>query len=1205
MSENPDVRAVAEKLVTNLNEVLGGQLVCKDYSDSFEEFWAAPSGGCNDPSNDNGSKSETRAQTGGVPTISEMLADTSRQKALVIVWSQMPDPKPASDASLLQHLTPLDWALVTSQRLLAAGNPPRFSIHIVDLTCLAWEDCFAIRMRHQLLFEMPWVRLYAPLVPEEVSNVRRLRAGYRPLIAETGGLLKFSNLPDGQPVSDLADMPTIDKFQGVAKIIRALEQLGATWRGTIVRSDDHHDINNIIGAYVLGEMLFDSASGKQVAGLLPIQRALLRRFFWSSDSNERQSIDYPVPEVPTDSPIRILAVDDQLGNGWDRVLLKLVGANSTDVAETCLSTSAFQKIGTRGNRTLNVFGTLSAEPLIERLKQANFKKRDYLFDYLRTDSGDKIPEVIVLDLRLASTSDANAQKQQLEHILSLVEIAKGITDCKTLAWQGISKDEFAAIETWCGPLKASAGSTEAEVNALTLLPRLLALATPLTPIILFSSTGRAEIKAKLQPYRNVLVEFEKPRCFGEPETILARLNVFLDQFALSMKFGEVRRALIWLTNVSATVRRGNHPAQLKKEISDNIGRVEIFIDESGRPAEQERSVVGAFCLYHKDEGQAEDLNNSLINAAITAQVAYNRGEESALAPVWVTFKGSEQVERLNKYSEQGARLKKYHEEIEELKKYCEDDDGLNRYNEAVERREKYLITRLTMQKQVNTHLYPHICKHTRINGLRSYVVKQGQVRGSNGSKLMDDAMHVDKHWHRMAILHIESLVFNIFPWIFPVTRKALHVAIYFDKRSVPVINENIGQRIESIWGLRFNPIDNLINVIDNNSIHAMIRDTYLRWEGSVVAQKVNLSFKAGRATSLSTINLTHQKIPKLPRLIHWLADWVASVERNKNEKKSDELFSKAMPNALRLLYNDDSEKMLEATWHIAHLRYAEALLSFMKTTLFYVCGTASRDQMVPFCAATIVVGMAQAHGHDLHQVAAKSRDIAVPQGVAKFIKIEMGKPVDETIGGTSSELSTKRQSGSALTYWHIRCDHPFAIFRVKAIVKCKTGKQWYLVENQEGQMVVVGLVNYQTEPATMVRRFMKARSIGFKTVDLPDNRELGIVAGPYTISEFDTWVGVTETDAVRPESAPILRDVAKNSPHLGTPEPVTITAKKIVILPNSNPGWAIEAIDGRFFLLYKTLKSQKIRENDELKVVLTGGSRQFLGKICQLVNFAD
>lgn len=94
------------------------------------------------------------------------------------IWNDEPNA-----SLLLPHLTPMDWALAFSIETLDKKPEADISIHIVDLTGKEHDKEWAMQMRHQLLVEMPWVKLYAPLTPEKDGKKARIREGYNPIIA--------------------------------------------------------------------------------------------------------------------------------------------------------------------------------------------------------------------------------------------------------------------------------------------------------------------------------------------------------------------------------------------------------------------------------------------------------------------------------------------------------------------------------------------------------------------------------------------------------------------------------------------------------------------------------------------------------------------------------------------------------------------------------------------------------------------------------------------------------------------------------------------------------------------------------------------------------------------------------------------------------------------------------------------------------------
>ena len=88
--------------------------------------------------------------------------------------------------------TPMRWALDVSIDILDSTSEEAISIYIFDLTAKKQDRECGMRMRQELLAEMPWVRLYAPLVPTYGEQVW-IRERYIPAWEAPSSLLKRKN----------------------------------------------------------------------------------------------------------------------------------------------------------------------------------------------------------------------------------------------------------------------------------------------------------------------------------------------------------------------------------------------------------------------------------------------------------------------------------------------------------------------------------------------------------------------------------------------------------------------------------------------------------------------------------------------------------------------------------------------------------------------------------------------------------------------------------------------------------------------------------------------------------------------------------------------------------------------------------------------------------------------------------------------------
>jgi hypothetical protein len=143
--------------------------------------------------------------------------------------------------------------------------------------------------------------------------------------------------------------------------------------------------------------------------------------------------------------------------------------------------------------------------------------------------------------------------------------------------------------------------------ALTLLPRLLSLADPRLPIVLFSSTGRKEVVDRLARHRNIVLDFEKPRfSAGESAATVAetklRLRRAIDQVR---QMGRARAVCVELM-----AGRETAPA------AHIGGAVEIYLDESGDPSAPGLFAIGGIALTYPDSADIGKLDQELWNRGL-------------------------------------------------------------------------------------------------------------------------------------------------------------------------------------------------------------------------------------------------------------------------------------------------------------------------------------------------------------------------------------------------------------------------------------------------------------------------------------------------------------------------------------------------------------------------------------------------------------
>ena len=206
------------------------------------------------------------------------------------------------------------------------------------------------------------------------------------------------------------------------------------------------------------------------------------------------------------------------------------------------------------------------------------------------------PDVILLDL------DLRLPDLEKNEAMGLLELAKKLAELpkpNKLAWPAIEGEEIKSIEAWCDGKKTN-DDRAADKALLLLLPRLLAMALPLTPIILFSATGRTWIKETLKPYQNIITGFEKPRVLSNPEAVESSITALHEALDKAVKMIRLR---LQLAHAQEAVKVANK----NRQNGLNAHHIEIYADE-GEEERQEHSnkiVSGlAVCVF----GEAEEAN---------------------------------------------------------------------------------------------------------------------------------------------------------------------------------------------------------------------------------------------------------------------------------------------------------------------------------------------------------------------------------------------------------------------------------------------------------------------------------------------------------------------------------------------------------------------------------------------------------------------
>lgn len=486
----------------------------------------------------------------------------------------------AADAKLLPHLTPLDWALLYSIRASDEGAKGGVSIHIVDLSGAQFRDAYAIRQRHQWLVEMPWVGLYGALSPPELAQMYH-RKSYRPLHSSTDiarSLLRPSRDNGAEfefnASHDLARLPRIRDVRLRAR----LTDLLVAWAASLPNSRDHHDLNNIVGPAILTGSADGGAS-------YAIAKKVIALPWWEAGAKEFRATGlFPWNQSAQwfDRKLSVLVVDDDVHKGWGQFVQQVFG--DPDPARASI-------------RLLD-----NAEELVSFLEtSAVYDRRDYCASLSsQAEDGLATAEIVFLDLRL--TPDDDALSRQSSRLLKIVDRFDAVV---SPAWDYINDEDVQLVREWCG--NQSVGDPDfVRDKARLLLPMLLSLALPLTPIVLFSSTGQTWIKSRLKPYQNILTGFEKPRILAGYDAIASALDALRD--ALSFNAIPMLRLRLRLAHAQAAIRIADAArASAGKVAGDHI---EVYADET-EPVGGGSIVSGVVVAGFENRGAANRLQNTL------------------------------------------------------------------------------------------------------------------------------------------------------------------------------------------------------------------------------------------------------------------------------------------------------------------------------------------------------------------------------------------------------------------------------------------------------------------------------------------------------------------------------------------------------------------------------------------------------------------
>jgi len=230
-------------------------------------------------------------------------------------------------------------------------------------------------------------------------------------------------------------------------------------------------------------------------------------------------------------------------------------------------------------------------------------------------------DLILLDLRL-TTNEAAAAKL-LEELRKLVPKDSGL-------WEG---------------RKIVAPAQDDSGEELTLLARLLANAFPDLPIILFSTTMRRDIVARLRLFDNIITEFGKPRLAEGEQGALRALEGFgraLDSALAIKRAADLVASLVSVAN-------GESP-----RIGAGAKVVDILLDESGKLVAGDVSVIAGILFEYEESETAMRIASDLDEGGHTWGLSRDILEKKSPK---VNKMGLPVLEKVMKADQQQTKLK--------------------------------------------------------------------------------------------------------------------------------------------------------------------------------------------------------------------------------------------------------------------------------------------------------------------------------------------------------------------------------------------------------------------------------------------------------------------------------------------------------------------------------------------------------------------
>lgn len=488
----------------------------------------------------------------------------------IVVWADTPGDPEVYPVATEPHLTPFDWAIA------ACSQGADLRVTILDLRDKEHDEAKYAALQ--------WLRTQRP---ECVSWLRRvvMRELLGSSAADLRSLLTAAPAtPDGTPTVTPRD---------------ALKLLPVC-RVDLTRDASHHAIANLVGPLMLlrtSEPPRAAKAGRAnhrealrqvllAAGLAPS----LKPPGGASGLEDRGAAVAKIPGKKELGELRVVLCDDQWRHGWLDWACERTGATAIPDRVLNLKPDDSPHEVACGDG-ISVWVSSGADWLLRKLKDLPLSTHPLRRRLRLTDGTVDHNELLLLDLRLFA-----GDKKREQHFLNLLHPLHEKFNGDAAPVRGSDPT---------GSPSASAMPTD---EALSLLPRTLALADPLLPIVLFSSTGRRDVIKMLSDYPSVVTSFAKPRLLGDGSDDLRTATEEAFDRALEEGVHLVRRRRVVgdlqaARTLAASGRRYENP------VHKHIG---IYVDESGRVVNtREPFVMAGIVAFYQDKAHETQFLTAL------------------------------------------------------------------------------------------------------------------------------------------------------------------------------------------------------------------------------------------------------------------------------------------------------------------------------------------------------------------------------------------------------------------------------------------------------------------------------------------------------------------------------------------------------------------------------------------------------------------